>query len=480
MLNFKKIKWGILFAIVMCFFCINIKSITISAQETSSLTIATSESEELEEEEPSEESSSLFEGGYAIEKNEMEDENLYVALLNLFKIDNPSYTSSYIYSNMFKNYTSLNLDKIRSGLVSLQGLELLELDNLVSFSANLNKLTKFDPVYFQHTKPENFRSLSLAGNQFTSIDLSELKGLYDINLSSNQLTQIDLSHIEGEDGGNTKIKINLAGNLISSMDKIKLPGSNRISNIELNLISNNIITIEDKYFSEGFSLKLGIQGCSTSEEIAKLDSKTNLKIYKSYINNLSVKVYKIDGTSDVLVAHIKDSEIADKFVSLNLGVGKYRYDYYIGEGESIEKAYDANNIDRKYLTSHKFNIIPQPVKIVYSFKNKDYENYSDLGKVTGIVTIKLSTPEDAEIRYQVNGGNWITGDTISCNKGGNYNIKVKAVIGDYESEVQDVWVKTSLNLYIPDILMLILVLLLALTLFLVVLPIISKKYFKKD
>ena len=56
----------------------------------------------------------------------------------------------------------------------------------------------------------------------------------------------------------------------------------------------------------------------------------------------------------------------------------------------------------------------------------------------------------------------------------------KTVVNGVESKEDSIWVRTSLNLYIPDALMFVLILLLALVLFVVVLPIISKKYFKKD
>ena len=82
--------------------------------------------------------------------------------------------------------------------------------------------------------------------------------------------------------------------------------------------------------------------------------------------------------------------------------------------------------------------------------------------------------------YQVNGGEWVEGNIVECNHGGTYSIKAKVIIDGVESEVQNIWVRTSLNLYVPDALMLALILLLVLALFLVVLPIISRKYFKRD
>ena len=420
----------------------------------------------------------LFDG-VALSKSQISDENLYSALLKTYKFaysgTDRAYTGSTIYSDMFKDMKTINLDSSQTKLTitSLAGLEYLDFDSLESFSANLNSITTFDPVYFQNTNPEKFSSLSLAGNQLESIPLDGLTGLYNINLSSNKLTKIDFGKIEGEQGGNTIVSFNLAGNTIENMSDINLP-SRRIGHINLNIIGNNITSIEDKFFTEKYTLQVGIQGFNKAEEIVSVDTKQNLVVYQTGIENLSVIVYKIDGDFDDPVATIDTQMIEGGFTSLNLGVGEYEYEYVIN-GSS---AYSKNDIDRRYLASQKFNVIPQAVAYTFTFKGKEY---TELEKVTGVVTVNLKSDEEgARIYYSINGSDWIEGTEVLCDKGGNYNIKVKSVIGQYESKEQEIWVKTSLNLIIPDALMLVLVLLLAITLFFVVVPIVSKKYFKKD
>lgn len=419
----------------------------------------------------------LFEG-VAISSKQITDENLYSALLKAYKFEysgtERAYTGSVIYSDMFKDMKTINLDssKTKLSIKSLEGLSLLEFDSLESFSANLNTISEFSASYFANTNPENFKSLSLAGNSISNISLTGLTGLYSINLSSNQISKIDLSAIEGADGGNTIVSFNLAGNQLKSMSDIKLP-TRRIGHITLNIIGNNITTIDEKYFSDNYTLQIGLQGFQLEDEIAFVDTADNLVIYETGIDNLSVLVRRIDGDFDEDIGTYPTTSIEGGFQRLNLEVGMYEFEYLL-DGVS---AYSKSDIDRKYLTSHVFNVIPQGVDYKFIFKGKEY---TQLGKVTGVVKVVLTSKEDATIYYSVNGSDWVEGTEINCNKGGNYNIVVKSVINGYESQEQNIWVRTSLNTVIPDILMLILVLLLAVVLFFVVLPIISKKYFKRD
>ena len=92
----------------------------------------------------------------------------------------------------------------------------------------------------------------------------------------------------------------------------------------------------------------------------------------------------------------------------------------------------------------------------------------------------LSCEEGGEIYYKIGNGEWIQGNEIMCDRGGDYSITTKVVIDNISSEEKSILIKTSLNLIIPDILMLILILLFALTLFLVVVPLVSKKWFRKS
>ena len=429
-----------------------------------------------EEELPEEEDESL-DGlpenvGNPISTSVITDKNLYSALLSEYKKSNSAYKGSTIYTGMFNDFTQLKLDNKQ--ISSLEGMQKLELFSLQSLSLNLNELASFDGAILENIDIEVFSSLSIAGNNLAMLDVSALEGLTYLDVSSNNLTEVDLGSFEGATVG-TDITINVANNMLDSMEDIVLP-TKRIGNISLNIIENNIIDIPETYFTDKYNMMIGVQGFE-SDKVVGVDTKRNFVVYKSGIPGLAVEIYRTDGDEDELVETVLDSQITTNFVKLNLPVGEYYYAYTI-DGVRVTKINSRNDHTIKFLQSNDFNVLPQQALYTFTHKGKTYDN---LGKVTGKVTVNLSTAEEgAEIFYSVNGGEWKKGTAVECNEGGNYTIKVKSVINGFESEELSIWVRTSLNLYISDALMLVLVVLLALVLFLVVLPIISKKYFKKD
>ncbi len=413
--------------------------------------------------------------GYAISSLTIMDEYLYNALLEcysdyFYSVHGVTYSGTTIYSDMFKNFERIELNN--KNITSLEGIENLDFDCLVSFSANSNKIETVKGSYFKYAEPWVLTEISFADNAIDTVDLTGLKGLQNIDFSSNLLTSIDLTTIEGKTTG-TELTINLANNAFTSMDNIKLP-TKRISHTNLNIINNNISSIPDSYFGTAYTLGVGIQGLNQVDN-PTTDTARNIVYYKTHVSNLSVEIYKVDGEIDELIQTITDADItAGSSIKLNLPVGEYRFEYRL-DGNPID---DRDYRYKYYLDECEFKVVPQQVICTFLHKGKEY---TSLGKVTGKVTVNLaSNDSDAKIFYQINSGEWIEGTEIQCNGGGSYSIGVKAVVDGVESLEQTVWVRTSLNLYIPDALMLVLVCLLALILFLIVLPVVSKKYFKKD
>lgn len=399
------------------------------------------------------------------------DSNLYGALLDLYKSTDPNYHGDTLYSDMFKDFTEINVDKCN--ISTLRGLEKFEFDSLETFSANSNEISEFDKEWFVNTEKDIFKSLSLAGNKIKGVDLSYCTGLRYLDLSSNELQRLDVSFIEGR-SSSTQFELNVANNKIKGMKYILLP-EKKIGHITLNIINNNIAEISNEYFTDKYTLKIGVQGAvSKATDTVTFDTKYNLRLYKTYIEGLGYIVNRIDGEEDVKVFELWDAQIENDYVPYELGVGEYEVIYTF---DGVTSAYERHNHTRAFLKSMEFDIVPQKASYIFIHKGQEYK---EIGKVTGAVTVKLSAEEGAKIFYQVDGGEWIEGNEVVCDQGGSYAINVKTMIAGVESEVETIWVRTSLNRYIPDILMLVLLVLLSLVLFLVVLPYVSRKYFKKD
>ena len=176
-----KLKFLLVFCMLLVSVFLSSSSISAFAVETDSQVIATTENpdegldggqEDPElDEEPVEPDYTVFEG-FQVSDSVMTDRYLYSALLALYRRVDSSYTGSVIYSDMFKNFETINLDD--KNITSLAGFEKLELDNLISFSANSNEISEFDKSFLRYIDEDKFTSLSLAGNELYEIDFEAL------------------------------------------------------------------------------------------------------------------------------------------------------------------------------------------------------------------------------------------------------------------------------------------------------------------
>ena len=175
---------------------------------------------------------------------------------------------------------------------------------------------------------------------------------------------------------------------------------------------------------------------------------------------------------------MKEINSTTKCVSVEFPVGDYLYEYEILSGSEYVPAYDKYDEVKKVYAPQEFKVVPQGVTYVYEYKGKMYNSVAELGKVTGLIKIHLSCEDGGKI-YLNNNSQWVETNIIECNGGGSKTLQVKVVKDGYESDITSIKVETSLNGHIPDFLMLALVFAFALVLFIVVIPIVSKKFFRK-
>lgn len=423
----------------------------------------------VEETPEQEEVNAIYEKGYIVSLGaEISDANLYSELLKIVKNHSReeygiAYSGDSLYSEMFEFVTEIDIQN--KNITTLSGFEHLRLTNLTSLNLAGNSLSVVTDEIFTYTS--KLISINFANNKLTSFDLTSLNKLRYVNLSSNQLSTIDLTNIV-----TTNVQINLANNYFTSISDIKIP--TRVSSIQLNIIANDITDITDDYFNlSKLTMNVGVQGIKGErDQDFTMNTSSEIKFYKTNIENCVIKVYRIDELEDVLVDTIKDTDITGNYITKKYGIGNYYYVYTLNG----EDAYNKLDHDRAYFTSEKFNVIPSDPKYMFEYKGEQYEN---IGKVTGSIKVLLSSEDDATIYYSVNGGGWVEGSEVVCRDGGNYTIRMKSVVNGVESNQVTVLVKTSLNSVIPDALMLVLVLAFAIVLFVVVVPLVGKKFFRK-
>ncbi len=404
-----------------------------------------------------------FEKGYQVLSGvEMPDANLYNQLLQIAYANGYSRSKSTIYSEMFVNITEIVI--MDKNIGTLKGMEHLRLGALTSLNLSGNNMITVSAVVFEYMP--NLTTINLSRNKLTSVELTTLTKLTNVVLSTNYLQVVDLTQINQPE---EHLYVNVANNNLTSMGNIKL--TKRIESITLNIISNNITQIDDGYF-ENYQMHVGVQGLRIKEK-TQITTADSIKYFKTNIANCVIEIYKIGEVVNTLVDTISDDNIVDgNYCEAKLGVGEYCYVYLI-DGVEI---YDKNDSEFAYFIGQDFLVKPNKVEHVFEFKNKTYEH---LNKVTGKVTVYLTAEEGASIYYNIDGINWKEGNTVICDGGGSYNIQTKSVIDGFESDISTILVKTSLNPYISDGFMLVLLLIMVVIIVAFVLPIISRYFFKR-
>ena len=411
------------------------------------------------------------EGGYELNNSsDIQDKNLYSALMQIarqtIKEKYPDYNTqneTTLWTTMLKSVETITIKDM--DIENLSGIEKMRFDNLKSLNIINNKIVSLPDNFFD--RMGNLETLNLACNKITKVTFPSNSKIANINLSSNALTSANFSQLTS-----ANLNINVANNSITSIKNIGLP--TRYDSIKVNIINNNITDLTDEYFNDPkVQLFVGLQGVVSANENVTIDTSTDLYFYKTNLNNVYVKIYKVGTLSDELVRTISDSDVENNVLTLKFGVGKY-YAEYLDDSGAL---YVSGDSDKNLYKSYKFSVIPTVCTIKYEFKGKIYDTFDN--KVTGKVKVLLSCEDGGKIYYKVGNSDWIEGNEINCDKGGSYSIITKVVIDGVESKEKSTLVKTSLNVIIPDIVMLILILLFTLAIFVVIVPLVSRKWFRK-
>ena len=475
----NKFRNILLFAfLILCMFCYSPTN-NFTSDDANSIVVFAEEGEVVEPTEPEPTDPTvedrvyedLKKGGYELDNTtDIPDKNLYSALMQIARAyikDNyegyDAKNENTLWTTMLKNVETVDIQNM--DITSLQGIEKIRFDNLVSLSVTNNSIVSIQDTFMDRMgKLEN---LNLACNKITTINFGSNSKLKNINLSSNSLSKINFSQLT-----NPNLVINIANNKFSAMSNIGLPA--RSSSIDLNIINNNITSIDNEYFeSSVINLKCGLQGVVASDSNVTIDTSTSISYYKAKNPLLSVKIYKVGTLSDELIQTITDADVENNVKEITLGVGEYYAEYF----ENDAPLYVNGDSEKSLYKTYKFKVIPSTVGIKYEYKGKMYDTFEN--KVTGKVKVYLSCEDGGTIYYKIGNGEWVQGDTVNCDKGGNYAITAKVVIDGVESKESSVLIKTSLNVVIPDIVMLILVLIFTLAIFLIIVPLVSKKWFRK-
>ena len=383
-----------------------------------------------------------------------------------------------IYVEMFSEMTELDLTKSR--VTDLSGLDVLNLENI--------KVLKLGQNSINEVKADDIKNmfalevLDLSDNNIKEFVIpTSLTNLKELNLNKNYITKIDISRMNAG-------KVYLSFNKITSINDITMPRIIYNTDLYVELFNNNILDA-DAVYTEGLldnakiKVELGLQGYGLNYKVVDKDED---KITPVIAKNNKLKFYNSSQYPNLkaVITNVLTNEVvkeisngSNKITEYSLGVGEYKIAFV-----DASTGVDMQNTADSYMCAFKghegIKVVPTAPTVKFVVKNKEMDTR---GKFSGKGLLRATnTNGEGDIYYSIAGGEWVKGNEVELTYGGEYNVKFKVVIGEFgdessfESEEVIKTVKQSLNPYIPDELMLILIVAIILLLVFIVAPLIAK------
>ena len=419
---------------------------------------------------------------FALEDSGM-DENLYSALLAIYNeekgIANSPESAGFLRTKMFLE------DDINITCLDLSGRDITSLTNFnwMYFKSNLTEI-RLDNNHITSIAQTNgvtpfvkvgvnLKTLSITNNGLNSIDLTGLTSITNLNLSCNGIETIDLSSIRTNE---EEVSIDLSVNGFEEYEKIILPNdADLVNKLNINLMGNNLPDQDSSLTN--INLILALQGVNGIDE-AKLTTLDKLYYYKTGIENLMLVITLND--SNIAPTIIYDSQVEGKrdLVEL-LGVGNYSA-YYSNNASTLESLYDEDSFITYAYKPQTFKIMPNAptFKLEYNGEVVELDSIKELDRPATLYF--YATDDGAETYYKMpNTSEWVKADKVDITRGGKYTIMLKTVVKDVDgNEVESAYsyalIQARLNLYMPNLVLLLLIAAFAILFFAVVLPLIKK------
>lgn len=414
----------------------------------------------------------LADEGLAVSEATVGSELYHALCLNL--IDEGGVSPSVLYTNSFYNagltHLNLSIAKLFPGTSpeyknGLNGLKLFNLTHIQSIDLSGSKLTTFNAsdIVPDTVTWNNLTSIDLSNNQLESVSFgNKMNNLNNINLANNRITQVDARAISAVSSGN-EIDINLANNRVSDINKVELPYFwKETPTITVNVTGNALK--EKPATTEKRIYQYGLQNLSLLE----LTSVDNIEYEQ--IEGVKAYVYQVEkqeGLEDVLTEY----KVLDESTTLTLPVDNYRVRYF----DKTTNSFISEEEDSTGFVGYEFLVKPTIPSYKVIVGGKEYDNYSKT--INGRPKLKLFGGQGT-LYYSVSGGEWkeaSEGEVISLKQyAGKYSVRIKNVENEIDSQYVTVSLSTSLNAYIPDLLLLVLIIAIILVIAFVGLPLLKK------
>lgn len=459
--------------------------------------------------------------------NTMIDANLYQALCNKYMSAHGGEEPESLTSTTFTDITELTITN--AYIESIAGIEYFYFDNLEVLNLSGNKITTVNTEHFSNmpklkelylndqkedvleevtlsVNPYGSRDdyympslvyLNISGNMVKKIDLSALTksdhvaGLHTLVANNNQISSIDLSGMFNDNEGKTTI--NLSYNLFTKANSIVLPRPQNITSDEYKvyLIGNAIneeINHSNVNFVLGLQIKLENEIINTEDENQTPELKFEVNSLLTYgklnIENLAIKIdkFKMVGEEKEILSttYLKESDLFSSEINILplLGIGEFDIAIGIYENEAFTQLNQITLSETSQTTkinSYSITILPEKPTAVMKYKNQTYE-IGNFPKINSPATLEFeSVNPNAEIYYSTDlGKTWIKADSRKITTGGMNSTYVKAIVDEYESNILKIHTSGSINLYLSNGILFVIILVVAVLFFVIILPLLAR------
>ncbi len=383
----------------------------------------------------------------------IEDSTLYSILLNRynsFAIVHSLEEKVKLTTRIFCEIGFDKLDLKDSSLTTLEGLQKLEFDELVHLDVSYNKLTEITASQVYRLSA-SLQVLNASNNNISSVKLGGLTNLHTLLLNNNVLSQLDVSTLLGHNDEDVAY-INLSQNLFSSATDLVLPDVSSYSHLlVVDAINNNITDAEQTEVVDKLQVNLAVQGL-VQAYVSSFSTSSSVVFYPTSIVGLEVEI-KNTASGEVVVFDGSEQSFVD-VVSV-VGMGSFSLRYLI-DGDVV---YNENSYLYSFYAPMVFSVLPSKPTYDFEIEGKIYQPH-EVGKLEQVATVRFfAADEGAKIFYSraVN-GEWVEASDFKLTQGGKTYIYVKSVVNGMESEVTVVTINARPNLYLSNVVLMVIVL----------------------
>ena len=389
---------------------------------------------------------------------------------NLAEDDGTTPSTLYVDSFVKAGITELNLSlydlmgattsqTYEDSSLFLSGLTYFNLSTIKKVNLSRSQLTKLDMTNFSTLT--NLEELDLSNNAIEELQLGDYATtLTSLDLHNNKIASLDISKVTSD-----TITLNLSNNNIATLDHIVLPKATT-TNVAVVLYNNCLDLTNPAISTDRITYVYGMQKLLTDHYTS--ESNIAYQPIVGYVPHIfSIAVQEDETVTETYLEALTGTEVWNSF---RLPVANYRMKYYdVANAVYIEDT----DVDTG-LVPFDFTIVPTTPTYKIVFKGREYTEYKST--IVGRPTLKVGGGQ-GEIYYSVAGQEWkkLEGDTIRlAEQAGTYTVRLKNVENGIDSNIVVVNLTTSLNQFLPDIVMVVIIVGIMLILFFVGIPLLKK------